>query len=87
MMPFKESYTAEDLNMSGVVKILNDLIINYKFSTSSIEKLAHLSPDKIKNFLEIKDGITYDESIRTFLVAESLKNICAKFSNKFWNEF
>ncbi|SFD24757.1 hypothetical protein SAMN05421842_1271 [Clostridium uliginosum] len=86
-MRFKESYTADDPDMSGLVKILNDLIKNFEFSIAYIEIIAQIPSNKIKNFLGGKDGISYEESIRAFLVSESLKNTCNKFSSGFLDEF
>lgn len=84
MMPAKEKYLADDVDMSPLVIDLNFLLNEYCVNTETIDVLANIEKGTIEKFLDLRDGITYKESCKIYDVIFNLKSVFERlyFTNK-----
>lgn len=78
-MPLKDFYYSDDVHMKQLIKDLKILINKYFFSEKTIGLLACNDKQIINQFLNMKKGITYEESLKIYDVIFSFKLMCEKF--------
>ena len=83
-MPDEDEYFADNENMSGLIKDLDVLIKDFHINLDTIEILSFIEKGKIKNFLDLKEGITHEESVKIYGTIFNLKSACERlyFTNK-----
>lgn len=79
MMPVKDFYMADDVDMQVLVKDLNTILTNFYISIKTIELLSKIREGTIIDFINTKKGISYEESCRIYQVVFNLKSVCERF--------
>lgn len=78
MIPLKDKYYSNDKDILKLVTDLKYLIEKYYLNEKTIDLLAGFNEGCISNFLNLKDGLTYEQSTKIYSV---IFNLTKTFEN------